>query len=169
MISRRILIPALFLALAAGLLGCSGQSGTPATQGSAAGTAFKIGIMTGTVSQGEEDFRAGEQVERKYPGRVKHVTYPDNFSTNLILPLGPERTRTVFEWFFREPERADVAAKVAQTVAFSDEIQREDIAVCEAVQRGLRSATYDRGRFSPKRETGVHASHRLWAGAMSAA
>ena len=83
LISRRILVSALFLALAAGLSGCSGQSGTPATQGSAAGTAFKIGIMTGTVSQGEEDFRAGEQVERKYPGRVKHVTYPDNFSTEL--------------------------------------------------------------------------------------
>src|SRR6185503_12114162 len=44
---------------------------------------FKIGIMTGTVSQGEEDFRAAQQVIAKYGGRVKHVTYPDNFSTEL--------------------------------------------------------------------------------------
>jgi hypothetical protein len=39
--------------------------------------------MTGTATQGGEDFRAGEQVERRYPGRVKHVTYPDNFSIEL--------------------------------------------------------------------------------------
>jgi len=44
---------------------------------------FKIGIMTGTVSQGEEDFRGAEQVAARYPGRVKAVTYPDNFSSEL--------------------------------------------------------------------------------------
>ena len=41
---------------------------------------FKIGIMTGTVSQGEDEFRAGQMVIRKYGAdHVKHVTYPDNF------------------------------------------------------------------------------------------
>ncbi len=39
---------------------------------------------------------------------------------------------------------------------FSDEIQQEDIAVCEQVQRGLRSRSYNRGRFSAMRENGVH-------------
>ncbi len=43
-----------------------------------------------------------------------------------------------------------------QTIAFSDEIQQEDIAICEQVQRGLRSRSYDRGRFAAKRENGVH-------------
>jgi choline monooxygenase len=42
-----------------------------------------------------------------------------------------------------------------QTIAFSDQIQQEDIALCEQVQRGLRSRSYDRGRFSPRRENGV--------------
>jgi hypothetical protein len=68
-------------AIAAFLAGCSRSSNAPGTQNSPA--PFKVGIMTGTVSQGEEDFRAGEQVERMYTGRVKHVTYPDNFSTEL--------------------------------------------------------------------------------------
>lgn len=40
---------------------------------------FKIGILTGTVSQGEDEYRAGEQIAQKYPGRVIHMTYPDNF------------------------------------------------------------------------------------------
>jgi choline monooxygenase len=110
--------------------------------------------------------RAGDGDEAEYwwiwPNLMLNV-YPDNFSTNLILPLGPGRTLTVFEWFFPDPERADVAERVRQTVAFSDEVQREDIAICEAVQRGLASATYERGRYAPRRETGVHHFHRLWA------
>jgi len=93
--------------------------------------------------------------------------YPDNFSTNLIVPDGPDRTITVFEWFFRDPSAPDVRRKIEETVAFSDEIQLEDIAICEAVQRGLRSRTYDRGRFSVKRENGVHHFHRLYAAAFA--
>ena len=53
------------------------QAGRPA--GADSSGAFKIGVMTGTVSQGEEDFRAGQQIQEKYGSRVKHVTYPDNF------------------------------------------------------------------------------------------
>ena len=43
-----------------------------------------------------------------------------------------------------------------QAIAFSDEIQHEDIVICEQVQRGLRSRAYDTGRFSARRENGVH-------------
>ena len=39
--------------------------------------------MTGTVSQGEEDYRAGQQIAARYPGRVKTVTFPDNFSSEV--------------------------------------------------------------------------------------
>ena len=38
----------------------------------------------------------------------------------------------------------------------SDEIQQEDIVICEQVQRALRSRSYDTGRFSAKRENGVY-------------
>lgn len=42
---------------------------------------FKIGLVTGTVSQGEEEFRAGEDMVKKYGADViKHVTYPDKFA-----------------------------------------------------------------------------------------
>jgi len=100
-----------------------------------------------------------------WPNLMLNV-YSDNFSTNLIIPLSPERTLTIFEWFFPNPEGPGARAKVEETVAFSDEIQREDIAICEAVQRGLRSRTYVRGRYSRKRESGVHHFHRLWSAAM---
>ncbi len=41
--------------------------------------AFKIGIVTGTVSQGEDEYRGAEYVVAKYPGMLEHRTYPDNF------------------------------------------------------------------------------------------
>ena len=101
-----------------------------------------------------------------YPNLMLNV-YPDNFSTNLIVPLSPRRTLTVFEWFFVEPKSAAMQETVRQTIEFSDEIQREDVAICEAVQKGLESRTYDVGRFSIRRESGVHHFHRLYADAVA--
>ena len=78
--------------------------------------------------------------------------YPDNMSLNIVLPLGVDRTLTVFEWFRHEGASED---EIARTIAFSDGIQEEDIEICEAVQRGLASGAYTQGRFSPLRENGV--------------
>lgn len=40
---------------------------------------MKVGLLTGTTSQNEDDFRAAEQAAKKYPGQIVHLTYPDNF------------------------------------------------------------------------------------------
>jgi phenylpropionate dioxygenase-like ring-hydroxylating dioxygenase large terminal subunit len=40
-------------------------------------------------------------------------------------------------------------------------VQKEDIEICEAVQRGLRSRTYRSGPYSVLRENGVHHFHGL--------
>lgn len=42
-------------------------------------TGFKIGIMTGTVAQGEEEYRAAQMIKEKYGDMIECVTYPDNF------------------------------------------------------------------------------------------
>ena len=81
--------------------------------------------------------------------------YPDNMSMNLVIPLGVDQTLTIFEWYFARPGTGAGWESMQQTIAFSDQIQQEDIALCEQVQRGLRSRSYDRGRFSPRRENGV--------------
>jgi choline monooxygenase len=90
-----------------------------------------------------------------FPNTMFNI-YQDNMSSNVILPLGPDRTLTVFEWFFAEPGTGPGWESMQQTIAFSDEIQQEDIVICEQVQRGLRSRAYDTGRFSAKRENGVY-------------
>jgi choline monooxygenase len=90
--------------------------------------------------------------------------YPDNVSLNIVLPRGPERSVAIFEWYLPEKDHGSAAAKAS--VEFSDQIQLEDVAICEKVQRNLRSRSYSRGRFSVKQERGVHAFHRMYAEAM---
>jgi len=51
--------------------------------------------------------------------------------------------------------------RAAKAIGFSEVVQREEMHICEAVQRGLQSAKYDRGRYSVKRENGVHHFHML--------
>jgi hypothetical protein len=83
--SLAVLVGAAAL-FAMSITGCSGKAdGTANAQADAqkppeVQIPFKIGIMTGTVSQGEDEFRAGQMVVQKYgQDHVKMVTYPDNF------------------------------------------------------------------------------------------
>jgi len=90
-----------------------------------------------------------------FPNLMLNI-YPDNIQTNVIVPLSHDKTLTIFEWFFHDVASEASREHVKRAVAFSDEVQQEDISLCVNVQRGLRSSTYDRGRYSIKRENGVH-------------
>ena len=57
-----------------GLAGCGPKE--PETPPEAKET-YKIGIMTGTVSQGEEEFRAAQNMAEKYGDKIVTATYPD--------------------------------------------------------------------------------------------
>jgi choline monooxygenase len=87
--------------------------------------------------------------------------YPDNVSLNVVLPVEAEQSLAIFEWYLPEKDHARSAAKAS--VEFSDQIQIEDVAICETVQRNLHSRSYSRGRYSVKQEKGVHAFHRMYA------
>ncbi len=95
-----------------------------------------------------------------FPNTMFNI-YQDNMSSNVILPVGVDRTLTIFEWFFADPGTGPGWESMQQTIAFSDEIQQEDIVICEQVQRGLRSRSYDSGRFSARRENGVYHFQKL--------
>jgi choline monooxygenase len=96
-----------------------------------------------------------------FPNLMVNIN-PETLSTNLIVPLSPEKTLTIFEWFAQDGESEAAKKKMLATIEFSDEVQQEDIAICEAVQRGLRSVSYDRGRYSVRYENGLHHFHALW-------
>lgn len=79
--------------------------------------------------------------------------YPDNLSVNIVRPQGHDKTLLTFEWYFKH----DIDQAGMETmVKFADEVQYEDIEICEYVQQGLKSRSYNRGRFSARHENGVH-------------
>jgi choline monooxygenase len=90
--------------------------------------------------------------------------YPDNVSLNIVLPIEPDRSLAIFEWYLPEKDHSSPAAKAS--VEFSDQIQIEDVGICEIVQKNLRSRSYSRGRFSVTQEKGVHAFHRMYGECM---
>ncbi|MBV9891541.1 MAG: aromatic ring-hydroxylating dioxygenase subunit alpha [Rhizobacter sp.] len=82
--------------------------------------------------------------------------YPWGLSLNVVEPLAPDRTRVVFRAYVLDAGRLGSGAG-----AQLDQVELEDEAAVESVQRGLRSRLYDRGRYSPAHERGVHQFHRL--------
>jgi choline monooxygenase len=94
-----------------------------------------------------------------YPNFMVNV-YQGVTDTNVVLPLGPERCRVVFDFFFAE---GTAAAFAEQSIDVAERIQQEDIGICEEVQRGLRSRSFSTGRFSVRRENGGYHFHQLLA------
>ncbi|MGH3762911.1 aromatic ring-hydroxylating oxygenase subunit alpha [Actinophytocola sp.] len=85
--------------------------------------------------------------------------YGTMVDTNIVLPMTHDTCVVIFDWF-HDPDSQPVAGLEA-AIAESDEVQRQDVLVCESVQRGLASIAYDRGRYSPVFESAVHAFHSL--------
>lgn len=83
--------------------------------------------------------------------------------TNLVLPLGPERCRVVFDFYFAEPMSNTTEARIKQSIEVSHQIQLEDVGICEEVQRGLHSRAFQTGRFSVRREGPGYHFHQLLA------
>ena len=82
--------------------------------------------------------------------------YPWGLSLNVVVPLAVDRTRIVYRTWVMDPSRKTQGAGGAL-----DDVEHEDDGIVEQVQRGIRSRLYDRGRYSPAREQGVHHFHRL--------
>lgn len=86
-----------------------------------------------------------------YPG-------PGNVSLNLFLPLAVDRTLAVYDYCFVD---AVGATEERDFVAFIDRVQEEDVALCESVQRGLRSGYFDQGKLMLRRESGLRHFQKL--------
>jgi choline monooxygenase len=95
-----------------------------------------------------------------YPNTMFNL-YPWGVSVNVVKPLAVDRTRVSFQSYVWDAGKLGRGAGAAL-----DRVEREDEVIVEAVQRGVRSRLYERGRYSPTREQGVHHFHRLLARAL---
>ena len=80
--------------------------------------------------------------------------YPTGMNIERMVPLGPHRTKLIYNFFFQDISPAAepaIEAAMAATLAVTNEDKR----ICEAVQRNLDISLYDTGRLSPRHENGV--------------
>ena len=90
-----------------------------------------------------------------YPNMMLNIL-PGRLQTNLVAPVSAGHCRVLFDYYYADMESTAAKQMIAEDLRFSDEVQKEDIAICERVQKGLESGSYKAGRISPKRESGVH-------------
>lgn len=94
-----------------------------------------------------------------YPNFMINI-YDGVMDTNLVIPRAVDRTEVIFDYYF-----ADISDHARErnlaSIAVSEQIQAEDVAICESVQRGLNSRSYSTGRLSLRREAGEHLFHKL--------
>ena len=87
---------------------------------------------------------------------------PGRLQTNRVIPLGVDRCRVEFDSYYSlDGDRDTALAKRDADLEFSDDVQHEDLGICEDVQRGFASGSYVPGRLNPLRESGVHHFHEL--------
>ncbi len=98
----------------------AGCRGTISTSGD--NSKYKIGIITGTVSQGEEEYQAAEQMLTKYgKDKIVTATYPDNFSTETeatiaqVVSLASDKDVKAIVFVQAVPGAAAAIDKVRET------------------------------------------------------
>ncbi|MAP85227.1 MAG: choline monooxygenase [Euryarchaeota archaeon] len=90
-----------------------------------------------------------------YPGLMLNF-YPWGLSVNLVLPLSVDRTRIEYHGFVWDKKFLGKGAG-----GDLDKVEEEDQFVVESTHRGVSSGSYERGRYSPSKEIGVHHFHQM--------
>jgi len=86
--------------------------------------------------------------------------YEGVMDTNLVIPHGADRCEVIFDFYFTDVSEQSRERNFA-SIAVSERIQDEDVAICKSVQRGLASRSYEAGRLSVRREAGERLFHQL--------
>lgn len=102
--------------------------------------------ITGEVEAGFYAFLWPNFTLNIYPG-------PGNVSLNLFLPVDANRTLAIYEYCFSD---AVAEHEIDEFTRFIDQVQEEDVVLCESVQRGLRSGFFDRGRLMRSEKALAH-------------
>jgi phenylpropionate dioxygenase-like ring-hydroxylating dioxygenase large terminal subunit len=106
---------------------------------------------SGDVADGFYGFLWPNFTVNVYPG-------PGNVSLNLFVPIGPNRTLAIYDYCFVEEVSEEESREF---IAFVQQVQSEDIALCETVQRGLATGYLDRGKLMLRQELALRHFQRL--------
>jgi len=91
-----------------------------------------------------------------YPNFMVNV-YPWGLQLNIVKPISMDFTKVEFLYYIKD---FDIWNRMKGDQV-GEKTQQEDEWVVEGVQKGLKSRYYKDGRFSAKRENGVHHFHTM--------
>jgi phenylpropionate dioxygenase-like ring-hydroxylating dioxygenase large terminal subunit len=121
----------------------------------------KTGTLTGRSSRPTFPGLSSEDLRRVY----YYVLYPSNFLSlfpdyvtfDWFIPMGPERTRLVFDVYVDGSE-TDPASDAME---FWEMTNRQDWHICEMAHLGSKTVAYTQGRYSSEEEV-VHLVDRYY-------
>lgn len=114
------------------------------------------------LESGDDLYGSGEALYYLiWPNTLLNIL-PGRLQTNRVIALGAQRCRVEFGYYYApDIDAADLVQRHQRDHEFSDLVQRQDVDMCEIVQRNLASGSYRAGRLNPKREDAVHHFHEL--------
>jgi phenylpropionate dioxygenase-like ring-hydroxylating dioxygenase large terminal subunit len=115
------------------------------------GTAQGLYATSGEVTAGFYAYLWPNFTLNIYPG-------PGNVSLNLFLPVDVNRTLAIYEYCFVDEVGAEEQGDFAR---FIDQVQDEDVVLCESVQRGLSTGYFEQGRLMLRREKALRHFQQL--------
>ena len=128
---------------------------------------FENGVLQIGIAKDDEDSFDLPKISKDYgkkiaayyfwifPGLMLNF-YPWGLSVNLVVPTSVNKTEIIYQRYI-----ADASLIGEGAGGDLDKVEREDQEIVEAVQIGVSSSSYDRGRYSPRMEKGVHHFHRI--------
>jgi choline monooxygenase len=120
-------------------------------------------VQTSPLDGARASLRPGQLAQYWYvfPNFMQNL-YGGMMDTNVVFPLAPDRCRVIFDFYFAADGPTGEERFQRESMDLAHQIQLEDMGICEEVQRGLGSCSYDTGRFSVQREkAGYHFHQRL--------
>jgi len=87
--------------------------------------------------------------------------YEPAYYTLIVNPLDVDRTQLTYTFHFRNGASEET---INHFLEFVDQITKEDITICEAVQKNLAAGIFKNGYLNPVRENGVvYFQSLIWA------
>jgi len=95
-----------------------------------------------------EDEQVRHKGELIYPNLMLSLS-ADHVTAYTIWPADPGHTRIVCDFLFDASEIERAGFDPSDAVNFWDRVNRQDWAICESVQRGMRSRVFEHGYYAP--------------------
>jgi Rieske 2Fe-2S family protein len=133
--------------------GLDWERGIPHREGAVTFTA------TGTTSRApfpglDDDEKVRHKGELIYPNVMLSLAM-DHAAFYTLWPKGPDRTEIVNTFLFHPREMAKPDFDPSDAVEFWDLVNKQDWAICESVQRGMKSRAFTHGYYAPMEDASL--------------